>query len=241
MLSLLPGNRKSLLKDIRDRASFLAGNLESDFFHNGFFIDRFFWKQAVPVRTANALVPILCGFRRHAGEVLDAVESEAFTSGRGIRTRSSDESDFDPGGYHTGATWSLTTSWASAAEFLAGRPERGWKYLSMLLDDIERDALGCIGECWNSKSLELSGCSLQLWGSGFVPRLVDEFMLGIRVNSPERTISVSPLLPSGVSRIERLRSTGHGPVRLRFRKKGKTFQASCSGSRFRLITGEPER
>jgi glycogen debranching enzyme len=234
LLSLLPG-RKDLLGEISSRAVFLSNNFERDFFHNGFFADRLFWGQAVAIRTANALVPLLCGFRGHSREILDAIESEPFTTGMGVRTRAGGEAEFDPGGYHTGASWSLTTAWACAAEFLAGRPTKGWRYLKTLLKDMDRESLGCIGECWNSSSLTLSGCPLQLWGSGFVPRLVDEFMLGIEINSLDRTIKVSPWLPPGTGRIERPRRTGHGHLRLGFRKSGSSVRVSCSDRCFRII------
>jgi hypothetical protein len=233
MLSLHPA-KEGLLREISSRAGFLRDNLERDFFQNGFFADRFFWKQAVAIRTANALVPILCGFRRHSEKVLEAIESEPFTTEMGVRTRAGGEPDFNPGGYHTGAAWSLTTAWACAAEFLSGRPLKGWRYLRTLLRDMERDSLGCIGECWNSSNLTLSGCPLQLWGSGFIPRLVDEFMLGIEINSLKKTITVSPRLPPGVSRIERLRRTGSGQVRLAFRKSGRSVRVSCSDRSFRI-------
>lgn len=231
LLSLLPG-RPPLLDDISARAGLLRDRLERDFFHKGFFADRLFWKQAVAIRTANALVPLLCGFSGHAGEVLDAIESETFTTKRGVRSRAGGEAEFDPGGYHTGSVWSLTTAWACAAEFLAGRPLKGWRYLKLLLGDIDRDSLGCIGECWNSSSLGLSGCPLQLWGSGFIPRLVDEFMLGIQINSLDRSIRVSPNLPPGTRRIDRLRRTPQGWLRLGFRKSGSSVRVSCSDKRF---------
>ena len=229
LLSLLPA-RGNLPGEISSRAGILKESLERDFFQNGFFADRLFWKQAVPVRTAN----LLCGFGRHSRKILDAIESEPFTTERGVRSRAGGEPDFSPGGYHTGSVWSLTTAWACAAEFLSGRPSAGWRYLKTLLKDIDRDSLGCIGECWNSSNLSLSGSPLQLWGSGFIPRLVDEFMLGIDIDSPNRTVRVSPYLPPGTSRIERIRRTGLGTLRLSFRKSGGSVKVSCSDRRFKI-------
>jgi glycogen debranching enzyme len=233
MLSLL--HKKGIPEEVYSRAGLLKERFERDFFQNGFFVDRLLWKQAIPVRTANALVPLLCGFRAHAREILETIESEPFTTARGVRSRAGGEPDFSPGGYHTGASWSLTTAWACAAEFLSGRPSAGWRYLKIMLQDIDRDSLGCIGECWNSSDLSHSGSPLQLWGSGFVPRLVDEFMLGIEIDSLKREITVSPYLPPGTSRIERLRRTGLGTLRLMFRKSGSSVKVSCSDRRFSLV------
>jgi glycogen debranching enzyme len=225
-----------LLDSMSGKRSMISEGLERDFFHEGFFVDRFFWKQKVPTRTANSLVPLILGFTGRSREILRAIESERFTNPVGVRTRAEGEAGYDPKGYHTGQTWSLTTAWASAAEFASGRKEKGWRYLKLLLDDMERDALGCVGESWDSSSLSLTGCSLQLWGSGFVPRLVDESMLGIRINSLDRTIRVNPQLPRGISSVERVRQTGLGPVRLRFRKSRGRVKAACSNSKFRLIS-----
>jgi glycogen debranching enzyme len=231
----IAASEKAMLREIESRTGFLSKNLERDYFQNGFFADRFFWKKPVNIRTANSLVPLICGFREHSKEILEAIESEPFTTQIGVRTRAGGEEGFDPGGYHTGQAWSLTTAWACAAEFLSARPVQGWRYLRLLLNDLDRDALGCIGECWNSSNLSLSGCSLQLWGSGFIPRLVDEFMLGIVVNSINKTIAVSPRLPTSIKTIERLRQTGLGPVRIRFKRSGRDVKPSCSDKRFRII------
>jgi len=52
--------------------------------------------------------------------------------------------------------WSLTTAWAAAAEFTRGRPQQGWSMMKILAEDTERDALACIGECWNPDDLSLT-------------------------------------------------------------------------------------
>lgn len=226
---------EALLDQAREKHTLIRRGLERDFFHDGFFADRFFWKQKVPTRTANSLVPLLLGFRKHSKEILKVIESERFTNPVGIRTRAEGEPGYDPRGYHTGQTWSLTTAWASAAEFASGRKERGWRYLRMLLDDMEKDSLGCVGESWDSSSLGLTGCSLQLWGSGFIPRLVDESMLGIRINSLDRTIHADPQLPRGIASVDRVRQTGLGPVKIRFRKSHGRTSVSCSNRKFRLV------
>ncbi len=235
LLSHLRSPDKKLIREIESKTELLTKNMERDFFANGFLADRIFWKQPVPIRTANALVPVILGFRKHSKEIMRAVESRDFTTPVGVRTRAQGEQGYDPGGYHNGSVWSLTTAWASAAEFLARSPEKGWRYLSMMLKDIERDSLGCIGECWNSSSLDLSGCSLQLWGSGFIPRLVDEFMLGIRISSLDRTITVSPNIPKCIKKIQRIRRTGLGQTCLKFMGSGKDVEISCSNRRFRIL------
>jgi glycogen debranching enzyme len=227
--------KNRLSRDADDRAARLRKCLERDFFTGRLFADRLFGKQRVESRTSNSLVPLILGFTRHAAQVLREIESTDFTSGRGVRTRARGEHDYSPDGYHTGSVWSLTTAWASAAEFLNMRTLKGWLYLRAMLADIERDALGCIGECWNPESGSLTGSPLQLWGSGFVPRLIDEFMLGIRVNCIDGTVQASPQLPPLTSSIERTIMTGRGPARLCFRDDSGSVRTSLEAKGFRLV------
>jgi glycogen debranching enzyme len=208
-----------VLDSVRKRAIVVKDLMDKVFYDKGFYIDRVSGEGRVGVETVNALIPLICGFRDHSGSVLREIESRRFTTDVGVRTRADGESGYMPWGYHTGMVWSLTTAWMAAAEFACGRPERGWKYLKMLMDDLDEDALGCVSECWNGESLQLGGCSLQLWGSGFIPRLVDEFMLGIRVDAAKGIIHVSPRLPKKVSQVEREVFIGKKSVRLSFTRK----------------------
>ncbi len=231
MLGLL--GRKALSKDLGARAGATASSLSRDFFRNGFYADRLAPGGPDSTRTANALVPVMLGIPGRGREILSEVASPRFFSKAGVRTRACGQDGFSPSGYHTGAAWSLTTAWACAAEFSAGSPERGWGHMKTLLEDIDRDALGCIGECWDSESTRLTGCPLQLWGSGFVPRLVDECMLGLEVDCLNRKIFANPRLPKGISKVERERPTPLGNLKIGV--SGKGVSLSQPGKRFRLV------
>ena len=210
-------------------AECLGKEFDRKFYSSGFYADRITDSgSAVNTKTANALVPVMLGLGSHGNEILKIIESEIFTTDSGVRTRASGEEGYSPSGYHTGSAWSLTTAWASAAEFASGRPEQGWSYMRTLLEDTEREALGCIGECRDSGSNALTGCSLQLWGSGFIPRLVDEFMLGLRIDAREKSIEACPSLPRGIRMLERERRVGKRMVRIMFEKRNGKMRASCS-------------
>jgi glycogen debranching enzyme len=183
--------------------------------------------------TANTLVPLALGVGE-SREFLEKLEPGLSTA-KGIATRSPEAPGFDPAGYHTGMVWSLTTAWASAAEYLAGRPGRGWRYLETLLRNTGAEGVGCVGECWNAATLRPAGCSLQLWGSAFVVRLVDEFMLGIRPDAFGNTISVRPSLPPGTRGVERLVRLGGKSVRLSFRRSGSRMRVSCGSRSVKLV------
>ena len=229
LLRLSKSSNSNLIQEIEAREDLLGWRFSRDYYLNGYLGDRITNQGLDTTRTSNALVPLLGELMGHDREVLRVIESREFTSPKGVRSRAMGEVGFDPKGYHTGSVWSLTTAWACAAEFRAGRSEKAWKFLQILLDDLGHDALGCIGECWDGHG-SLAGCHLQLWGSAFIPRLVDEFMLGIRIDSIGRRIEVSPRLPKAVKSIERTRRTGLGPVTLKFSSSG----VKCSNRKFRL-------
>lgn len=240
LFSLL--NRKKPSRKIQEipeslnvKIMMVGNSFEGAFYDNGFYADRIANGNRVNIRTANAVMPILCGLGKHSEEILNAIESKIFTTSKGVRTRAEGEHDYFPWDYHSGMVWSLTTAWVSAAEFVSRRTERGWKYLLMLIDDIERDSLGCVGECWDASDLSLRGCSLQLWGSGFIIKLVDEFMLGIRIDAGTKTIRVSPQLPLDINFIEREIFVGKGKIKLIFKKTAKGVSVSCNNKSIKII------
>ena len=228
-------NNHDLLGEVCKRIRNLELNFDKEFFMDGFYADRIDNNGCVKRKTANALVPLIFGPGRKSREILPVAESDKFVSKKGLRTLASDEPDFDPAGYHNGSVWSLTTAWASAAEFLHGRTEKAWEFMTKMTDDINHDALGCIGECWDSNTSRLTGCSLQLWGAAFLVRLLDEFMLGIEIDAIERSIKVSPKIPREIGYVERMKFIGKEMVLLRFKRRGSGISVTCSDPGVKLI------
>jgi len=228
-----------LVEDLDKRISMLKNAFDESFFSDGFYLDTISTAGKSEMRTANSMVPLLCGLRVHENQILDFIESDMFTTKVGVRSVA-----FGAGfqnGYHTGMVWSLNTAWASAAEFTAKRTEMGWKYMKILINDLDRDALGSIGECWDSMTFEQKGCLLQLWGSVFIPRLVDEFMLGIRIDACNHCIYVNPRIPEEIKYIERELFVGKESVRIKFVRKNKKVEIYSSNKRIkvsRLIEGD---
>ncbi|MBN2043346.1 MAG: hypothetical protein JW754_06100 [Candidatus Aenigmarchaeota archaeon] len=223
-----------LLKKLRKREEYISNDFHRRFFSGDFYCDRIDGDERVTLRTANPLVHLFYGTGKNAGKILDAIESDVFTTPKGVRTLASDQPGYDPSGYHTGGVWSLTTAWASAAEFSAGRKEKGWEYLRKMLDDMPSDSLGCIGECWDSWG-RLTGCSLQLWGTAFVVRIIDEYMLGIRPDCLNGRIYVRPMIPDGIDYVEREIPFGTKKTRLIFRRNGRYFSVTCTDSKIKII------
>ncbi|MBN2330400.1 MAG: hypothetical protein JXC85_01165 [Candidatus Aenigmarchaeota archaeon] len=227
--------REDMRIGIQKRINLLEKAFDKGFLHSGFYADRLDGAGPVREKTANAAMPLIYGPGKRPRAVLDVLKSGAFASRKGTRTLARDQPGYSPRGYHRGSSWSLTTGWCGAAAFVNGDPETGWDMIGKMIDDMESDSLGCIGECWDSESGELIGCPLQLWGAAFLVRLVDDFMLGIDVDAPGNALAVAPRLPRGVERIERKRLIGDRQVSLVFERKGRSTMVSCSDPGIKLI------
>ena len=208
-------------KETGKRCSETRERIESNFevfYKDGYYADRIFRGRPVQIKTPNPLVAILFGLPKYPERILEVVESE-MTWEKGVATRGKHEAGFFPSGYHTGSVWSLTTAWACAAEFKASMPEHGWMYFKKLAEDVEKDSLGCIGECWDAFSSKPIGCGLQLWGSGFIPSLIDDYMVGIEIDTMNNRVKVSPLLPKEITWVERTRIFQGKPLRILIKRK----------------------
>jgi len=183
------------------RAIGLRDKLDNAFYSNGFFADRIENGKPVRNRTVNALVPLFLGVSERRA-VLKPFNSKEFFTDRGPCTLSRNSPDFSAEGYHTGKVWSLSNGWLAGAEFLLGSEENAWSTIARMCPDFQRDALGCIGECWNPDSLKQTGCLNQLWGNAMITRLIVEFALGVRVDACEKKILVNPKMNGMASRIK---------------------------------------
>ncbi|MCX6802747.1 MAG: hypothetical protein NT067_06575 [Candidatus Diapherotrites archaeon] len=201
---------------------------DSEFFRHGFFIDRIKAEKKDSTRRASALVPLFLNVSSRK-EILDAFRSEEFSNGRGVLSLSRFDQKFSPESYHEGKVWSLCNGLMGGAEFLLGNPENGWHYLELLLAELERDALGCIGECWNPATLQQTGCPNQLWGDAMALRLFNEFALGLKVDAFNKTISLSPKLCGRISFAEMRLSLGAKEGILKIRPKSSTAAFSLPG------------
>ncbi|MCD6478845.1 MAG: hypothetical protein J7L44_03075 [Candidatus Diapherotrites archaeon] len=148
----------------------------------------------------NALVPIMLGLTKRG---IKCYEQNDVLTKKGLASLSMSDEKYGANSYHNGQVWSLCTGWLACAEFACNRSEKGYKILKLLGKDFDSDALGCIGESWDSKTFELMGCGLQLWGAAFIIRAIDEFMLGIRPWAPKKEIRVKPILPRKIGNIKR--------------------------------------
>jgi len=202
--------------------------LDDAFYSNGFFADRIEKGKAVRTRTVNALVPLFLGVSERKA-VLKPFRTDEFLTDKGVCTLSRRDPKFSAGGYHTGKVWSLSNGWLAGAEFLLGSDEEAWRAFARMCPDFQRDALGCIGECWNPDSLTQTGCTNQLWGNAMVTRLIVEFALGVRVNAQEKKIFVAPKMNGMASRIKMKIRAGSKDALLEIRPENYSAFVSLDG------------
>jgi len=212
----------SIHKELEKEVKELRKLLEEKFFvpEKKFYADRIIAGQKDTGKTANVLVPLMLGQLKHK-EIIKELESGNFSCKKGVRTRAKGEIGYAPNAYHKGQAWSLTTAWMSMAEFTQGNAEKGWNYAKILIEDLEEDCIGGIGECWNSESSELTGCGMQLWAHALLIQIIDEFLLGMKVNAAKKQVLVKPQFPEGINYIKRWKRIGREWTEIEIKKTRK--------------------
>ncbi|MFH1895095.1 MAG: amylo-alpha-1,6-glucosidase [archaeon] len=197
-LTALEGKEIEVHK-LEKKAVELNRKILEEYWKNGFFVDSINEKNEC-IKTCNPLAYLM---QKKANEKeIKLFESDEFNGKKGVLTRSRKEQSFEENGYHTGLSWSLCNGWMACSEFKAERTEKAMHYLMLLIDDLDEDCVGGIGECWNSSG-KLKGCGMQLWGHAFVIKAIDEFMLGIKLNAFEKKVFLQPKLSEKVNFIKR--------------------------------------
>jgi len=222
--------KDELVHEIEKKAVELNRKIIEKYERNGIFADLLNEKKEL-IKTCNPLVYLMQ--KKASAKEIELFESKEFNCVKGILTRSSNEKSFNSEGYHTGLCWSLCTGWMSCAEFKAERKEKGIEYLEKLISDLNSDCIGGIGECWNFNG-KLKGCGMQLWGHAFVIKIVDEFLLGIKLNAFEKKVFLKPQLPEKINLIKRKIRLGENWFNLTVERKKGIISAKTSNKKIKL-------
>ncbi|MFB6242303.1 MAG: amylo-alpha-1,6-glucosidase [Candidatus Nanosalina sp.] len=140
--------------------------------------------------TINPAVSLMFGQIEEEGRAenyLQKINGE-LSSHQGARTRAVTDPGYDPSGYHEGSTWGLTTGWAAAANLEYGNGSHGKSFLEKMKGFLDRNQLGALPEVVNSENGELLGCGEQAWSAGIMVHIIDSYLLGIEVRSPDKII-----------------------------------------------------
>jgi glycogen debranching enzyme len=143
--------------------------------------------------------------------VVRRLMSEDLRCGWGIRTLSSHEPNFNPMSYHNGSVWPHDNSLIIAglkrirndydAAILAGEViDAAVRFPSSRLPEVycgfARDR-----RYFSMPAQYPVSCSPQAWAAASI-FLILRSVLGLEVDAPSRTITLRPLLPAGVTRVE---------------------------------------
>ena len=142
--------------------------------------------------TINPAVPLMFNqFGEAKGQkYLEKINAE-FSSRYGARTRSMADPGYVSDGYHTGSSWGLTTGWAAAANLAYGKEKQGRNMLEKFNQFLDREQLGALPEVVDSEDGHNLGCTEQAWSAGLAVHVIDTYLLGIDVRSPDK-IRIDP-------------------------------------------------
>jgi len=135
-------------------------------------------------RSANILIAAMYDLIPPEEALRMAKEWKLITE-QGVRSWSPLEAEYDPRGYHTGATWGLTT----AAGLYVALDARDWDTAKMLRNALLARAVWTkyLDEVWDSTTGEPIGADAQLWTAATIIRAIDEVIVNKRHIPPDIT------------------------------------------------------
>lgn len=169
-----------------------------------FFYDRIDYEgKPDSTLTSNCLFPLAFELidEKKAISALKRIEGEEFTSTRGVRSRSIKDKEFDPKGYHKGATWGLLTSLAALGEFRYRRIEEAWKYLKIISKNFGLRCVNCLDEIFTQGNPR--GALSQGWNYASLILAIEDGMLGLQVDSLRKVILLEPRIPREIGSFQR--------------------------------------
>ena len=167
-------------------------------------------KQQVDSITSNMAHLLWCGVPSHqeAEQVAAQLASPAMASGWGLRTLSDKMAGYNPISYHVGSVWPHDTVLACEGLRRYGFDEVAMRLVGDLLDALAifDDRLpelfgGHRREPGDFPVPYPTGCRPQAWAAG-VPLAIVALCLGLHPDVPAGTVSLNPVLPRGLDRIE---------------------------------------
>ncbi|MFB6116201.1 MAG: amylo-alpha-1,6-glucosidase [Candidatus Nanosalina sp.] len=141
------------------------------------------------VDTINPAVPLMYKqFGMESGRKYLEKMNAGFSSRYGARTRSMTDPGYESDGYHTGSSWGLTTGWMAAANLAYGKEKEGRNMLEKFNQFLDREQLGALPEVVDSEDGDLIGCTEQAWSAGLALHVIDSYLLGIKVKTPDKVV-----------------------------------------------------
>lgn len=185
-----------------------------------------------PTRTVMQSVPLLLGVADpgRARSWLDAISTDDFTAGWGVRMLPLSDPAYEPTSYHGGAVWPLFTGWASWAEYVAGRAEAGFRHWWMNVEQALWRERGAWDEVLHGTERRGRGvCPDQAWSTAMVVAPLVYGLLGVQPDACVHRLRLRPQIPAAWDRlaVRRLR-VGDAHLSLAYHRQGgrHTFELS---------------
>ncbi len=170
-------------------------NSAQNFYYHGKFSDQSFMDE-------QSIMPAIPIYFRQADKekvdlVLPTLADNNFSSDWGCRIISSNNSHFNPNGYHSGSVWPLFTGWEALAEYTSGRSVQGFTHVMNNLQVYKNWGLGFVEEVINGEIYKPSGvCRHQCWSETMVIQPAIEGLLGLEPDAISNILKLSPQLPA---------------------------------------------
>lgn len=167
-------------------------------------------KQPVGTLTSNPGHLLLSGILddERAKCIKDILISPKMFSGYGIRTMGEGEAGYNPMSYHDGSIWPHDNSLILLGMSLSGYKADSTKVIEGLIQASQHFEYDRLPELFCGYSNELGypieypvACSPQAWAAG-TPFLMLQSLLGLKVNSLEKSIELHPYFPDGMTRLD---------------------------------------
>jgi glycogen debranching enzyme len=155
-----------------------------------------------PVDRASVLATVPMWFSQldgdHARSMIRHLAGPDQQADWGMRIVSSNDPDYDPGGYHYGTVWPLFTGWASVGEYRYHRPLPAYSNLranAMLALD---GSLGHVAEVLSGKYYQTlaTGTPHQMWSAAMVVNSLLSGLLGLQTDVTKCQLDFTPHIPA---------------------------------------------
>ncbi len=192
----------------------LSQQLSQEFAHQKQLVDQTFWSpdkklyayaldpngHRMESASVLATVPLWFGLldQDHSQQMIDQLVDSDQQTDWGMRIISSQNSLYDPAGYHFGSVWPLFTGWATVGEYRYHRAVPAYSNLrsnSLLALD---GALGHVTEVLSGEYYQALSTSSphQIWSSAVVVSSLLRGLLGLETDATSNQLTFAPHIPA---------------------------------------------
>ena len=184
-----------------------------------------------------------------AAQVVERLMQPDMLSGWGIRTMNTLDPTYNPMSYHNGSIWPHDNSLIAAGFRRYGFDQEALTLITQLIDAAATFPAGRLPELFCGFPREQDGiqehapaaypvsCSPQAWAAGCGPLLL-QTLLGLEAEAADQTLSLRPILPTGVDELNLMGlRLGQARLDLSFKRDpatGRVETASSSQTKIKI-------